>query len=119
MNMDEVVCFICGENGHFAKKCKNHKGKKNQPGHKSTNVTIGNPSGSGYNNYLPSVFSVFQSNDWWIDTGANIHVCTDISMFILPDRTRFYRHDGERLACFCSWYWFGRSEVHFGKDHAA
>jgi len=44
-------------------------------------VTIGDPSGSGYGNYLPSVFSIFQSNDWWIDTGANIHVCTDISMF--------------------------------------
>jgi len=38
-------------------------------------------SGSGYSNYLPSVFSIFQSNDWWIDTGASIHVCIDISMF--------------------------------------
>ncbi|CAD6240673.1 unnamed protein product [Miscanthus lutarioriparius] len=32
MNMDEVVCFVCGETGQFAKKCKNRKGKKNQPG---------------------------------------------------------------------------------------
>jgi predicted nucleic acid binding AN1-type Zn finger protein len=32
MNMDEVVCFVCGETGHFAKKCKNRKGKKNQQG---------------------------------------------------------------------------------------
>ena len=30
MKMDEVVCFVCDENGHFAKKCKNRKGKKNQ-----------------------------------------------------------------------------------------
>jgi len=81
MNMDEFMCFVCGENGHFTKKCKNHKGKKNQQGQKSANVTIGDPSGSGYNNYLSSVFFVFQSNDWWIDIGANIHVCTDISMF--------------------------------------
>jgi len=43
-------------------------------------VTIVDPSGSGYGN-LPSIFSLCQSNDWWIDTGANIHVCTDISMF--------------------------------------
>ena len=48
-------------------------------------MTIGDPSGFGYGNYLPSVFSVFQSNDWGIDTGANIHVCTDISMFSSVD----------------------------------
>jgi len=80
MNMDEVVCFVCGETGHFAKKCKNRTGKKNQPGQKSANVTIGDPNGSRYGN-LPIVFSLCQSNDWWMDTGANIHVCTDISMF--------------------------------------
>jgi hypothetical protein len=45
-------------------------------------VTIGDLSRSGYGNLLPSTFSVCQSNDWWIDTGANIHVCTDISMFL-------------------------------------
>jgi hypothetical protein len=32
MNMEDVMCFVCGENGQFAKKCKNRKGKKNQPG---------------------------------------------------------------------------------------
>jgi hypothetical protein len=32
MNMDEVVCFVCGETAHFTKKCKNRKGKKNQRG---------------------------------------------------------------------------------------
>ena len=80
MNMDEVVCFVCGETRHFAKKCKNRKGKKNQQGQKSANVTIGDPNGSRYGN-LPIVFSLCQSNDWWIDTVANIHVCPDISMF--------------------------------------
>ena len=81
VNIDEVVCFVCGENGHMAKKCRNRKGKKNQPGQKSANMIIGDSSGgSGYGN-LPSVFSVCQSNDWWIDTGANIYVCIDISMF--------------------------------------
>jgi hypothetical protein len=30
MNMDEVMCFVCDETGHFAKKCKNRNGKKNQ-----------------------------------------------------------------------------------------
>jgi hypothetical protein len=67
MNVDEIVCFVCDENRHFAKKCKNHKGKKNQPGQKSANMTIGNPSGSGYNN-LPYIFYVCQCNNWWLDT---------------------------------------------------
>ena len=46
-------------------------------------VTIGEAGNraAGYEN-LPSVFSVFQSTNWWIDTGANVHVCTDISMFL-------------------------------------
>ena len=30
---------------------------------------------------LPIVLSVSQSTSWWIDTGANVHVCDDISIF--------------------------------------
>jgi hypothetical protein len=30
---------------------------------------------------IPTVLSVFQSASWWLDTGANIHVCADISLF--------------------------------------
>jgi hypothetical protein len=26
-------------------------------------------------------FSVNQSTNWWVDTGANVHVCADISLF--------------------------------------
>nr|AAL31082.1 putative polyprotein [Oryza sativa Japonica Group] len=48
---------------------------------KSANVTIGNTgNGSGYGN-LPTVFSVNQSTNLWVDTGANVHVCADISLF--------------------------------------
>jgi hypothetical protein len=68
------VCFVCGETRHFAKKCKNRKRKTNQQGPKSANVTIDDPSRSRYGNSLPSIFSVCQSNDWWIDTGANIMI---------------------------------------------
>jgi hypothetical protein len=30
---------------------------------------------------LPTVLSICHSPEWWIDTGANIHVCADISLF--------------------------------------
>jgi hypothetical protein len=30
---------------------------------------------------LPTILSVCHSPNWWIDTGANIHVCADVSLF--------------------------------------
>jgi hypothetical protein len=35
---------------------------------------------SGYGN-LPYVLSVFQYITWWLDSGANVHVCSDASLF--------------------------------------
>jgi hypothetical protein len=35
---------------------------------------------SGYGN-LPSILSVFQSTSWWLDTGANVHLCSDATLF--------------------------------------
>jgi hypothetical protein len=35
---------------------------------------------SGYGN-LPYVLSMFQSTTWWLDTSANVHVCSDASLF--------------------------------------
>ena len=52
------------------------RGKK---GSKSVNVmTTSNTD--GYGNLL-TVLLVFQTPCWWIDMGANVHVCSDISMF--------------------------------------
>ncbi|KAK1605315.1 hypothetical protein QYE76_028988 [Lolium multiflorum] len=34
-------------------------------------------------------------------------------------RKDFLRPDGKRFTCFCSWCWYGGSEVYFGKDHPA
>nr|AAN64998.1 Putative gag-pol polyprotein [Oryza sativa Japonica Group]ABF95728.1 retrotransposon protein, putative, Ty1-copia subclass [Oryza sativa Japonica Group] len=73
-NQDERTCFVCGQPGHLARKCPQRKGMKAPAGQtsKSANVTIGNTGdGSGYGN-LPTVFSVNQSTNWWVDTGANV-----------------------------------------------
>ena len=74
---------------------------------------------SEYGNSLPFVFSVCLSPKWWMDSGANIHVCADVSLFISYQAGR----SGALLMgnCFayaCSWCWYGRSEVYFEKDDA-
>ena len=38
---------------------------------------------------------------------------------MLPGRRDFLLADGERIACVCSWCWYGKSEVYFGEDRAA
>jgi hypothetical protein len=35
---------------------------------------------TGYGN-LPYILLVFQSTTWWLDSGANVHVCSDTSLF--------------------------------------
>ena len=67
---------MCASTEHFAAKCPNRKGND------SANMVISEPGGtSGYGNLLPTVLSVFCSPEWWVDTGANIHVCADASLF--------------------------------------
>ena len=36
---------------------------------------------SGYGNSLPIVLSIYHLPERWMDTGANIHVCADASLF--------------------------------------
>jgi hypothetical protein len=71
----DLTCFICGEPDHFSKDCPDCRGKK------AKNVNVVTASNTdGYGNLFTLVL-VFQSPSWWIDTGANIHVCADIAMF--------------------------------------
>jgi hypothetical protein len=72
---------VCRSTDHWAKKCPHRKGRKPSPEQKTANtVTMAGVETSGYNS-LPSVFSVFQSTSWWLDTGSNVHVCSDATLF--------------------------------------
>jgi hypothetical protein len=71
-------CYVCESPNHFVGKCPLRKGVK------STNMVISKVGGtSGYGNLLPTVLSVFYLPEWWVDTGANIHVCVIFSYFLL------------------------------------
>src|SRR6266542_3487332 len=42
---------------------------------------------AGYGKF-PTILSVCHSPEWWIDTGANVHICADISMSASYQATR-------------------------------
>jgi hypothetical protein len=65
------------------------KEKKPQSEQKTSNMAVSSFEGgtSGYGN-LPFVLSVFQSTTWWLDSGANVHVCSDTSLFSSYQATR-------------------------------
>jgi hypothetical protein len=73
------ACYTCGSPDHFAAKCPDRKDRKAP---KTENMVVSEGGGTtGYGNFLPTILSVCSSPEWWIDSGANIHVCADISMF--------------------------------------
>ncbi|WVZ87018.1 hypothetical protein U9M48_033720 [Paspalum notatum var. saurae] len=86
-NKAELPCFMCGELGHFFKDRPEHadrRGKRGGNGQSSktvNTVTACKTGDAGYGN-LPTVLSVIQSFDWWIDTGANVHVIRDCSVLM-------------------------------------
>jgi hypothetical protein len=47
-------------------------------GQRTANVVISKAGGSGYE---PKILLACQSTDWWLDTGANILVCSDLNLF--------------------------------------
>jgi hypothetical protein len=74
----EHAMFVANQDS-FPNRFDKRHGKSS----KTANVVIGDAEmkDSGYG-ILPTVLSVCHSPNWWIDTGANVHVCSDISMFL-------------------------------------
>jgi hypothetical protein len=81
-NKEDEGWFVCGSFGHWAKKCPNRKRRKPQPEQKNVSIVLSSSGGgtSGYGN-LPYVLLVFQYTTWWLDSGVNVHVCSDASLF--------------------------------------
>src|SRR6266540_2119377 len=77
------VYHVCGGPGHWAPDCPNRFDRRQHgKSGKTTNVIIGDTEMKdvGYSKFS-AVLSVYHSPEWWIDTGANVHICADISMF--------------------------------------
>jgi hypothetical protein len=76
-------CHVCGDPNHWAPSFPKRFDKHSHGnGGNSTNVVVGDTEikDAGYG-IFPTILSVCHSPEWWIDTGANIHVCADIFMF--------------------------------------
>ncbi|KAL0340533.1 UNVERIFIED_CONTAM: Retrovirus-related Pol polyprotein from transposon TNT 1-94 [Sesamum radiatum] len=72
--------------GHWAKLCPNKKAKTRQA---VVNMVVGGSSGAstsgameGYVSVQPELLTIYEPCDWLIDTGANVHVCADKSLFV-------------------------------------
>jgi len=84
---DGRFCYVCERTNHLASKCFNQKKElvKAQPrenrengGHKVNMVKLNSNSFRLYSS-LPIVNSITFFSDWWLDSGANIHIYTDSS----------------------------------------
>jgi hypothetical protein len=76
-------CHVCDDPNHWAPSCPNRFDKRSHGNSdKYANVVVGDTEmkDAGYG-IFSTILSVCHSPEWWIDTGANIHVCADISMF--------------------------------------
>ncbi|KAK4396977.1 Retrovirus-related Pol polyprotein from transposon TNT 1-94 [Sesamum angolense] len=79
-------CWNCGQVGHWAKLCPNKKAKTGQA---VVNMVVGGSSSAstsgateGYVSVQPELLTIYEPCDWLIDTGANVHVYADKSLFV-------------------------------------
>ena len=71
----------------------------------------------GYGTSSSTLLSFCHLHEWQIDTEANIHIHSFISLFFFLPRWDCNLADGKHISCVCSWCWQSYSEAYFGKDH--
>lgn len=86
------ACFNCGKNGHYARDCRNKKRKIDATESNNTNnanmvenkiedlVAMVSDMQIGMITEL-NMAAITKSSDWWLDSGATIHVCNDKSLY--------------------------------------
>jgi hypothetical protein len=76
-------CHVCGDLNHWDPSCPKRFDKRPHGNSgNSANVVVGDTKmKDAWYGIFPTILSVCHSPEWWIDTGANIHVYGDISMF--------------------------------------
>ncbi|KAL0427568.1 UNVERIFIED_CONTAM: Retrovirus-related Pol polyprotein from transposon TNT 1-94 [Sesamum latifolium] len=79
-------CWNCGQVGHWAKLYPSKTAKTEQA---AVNMVVGGSSGAstsgateGFVSVQPELLTIYEPCDWFIDTGANVHVCADKSLFV-------------------------------------
>lgn len=83
-----MSCFECGKPGHFARNCrykkrneKVQKDKSDDQTDAKVNMVIDEAEVARCVSNMSQKFDKCQPVDWWVDTGATIHVCFDRSLF--------------------------------------
>lgn len=86
--------YVCGKFGHFARVCQYRKNSTDRPKNNGgkdapnpqTNVLIGSGSVGDDERYeLTNIETnlICESTEWWNDTGANVHVCSNFSCILI------------------------------------
>ena len=70
-------CWVCGNVGHAARDCR-HKKEGNKEANIVDNMEVDE---SNFSAVVSECNLVQNPNQWWVDTGATRHVCSDKSMF--------------------------------------
>ena len=75
------LCYVCGRTNHLAKDCfykkTEHCKQRKESGRPQANVLKETET---FTRYGFNINFTYQDNDWWFDSGANVHVCFDIKM---------------------------------------
>ena len=72
------TCYICNKEGHTANECRNRL-KKNKKSHPQANLT--NHESPSLSAVVSEVNLITNNKDWWVDTGATRHICSEKLLF--------------------------------------